>query len=237
VLKVEQLEVHYGRVRAVRDLSLDVRAGEIVALLGPNGAGKTTTLTAIAGQHKKASGLIEFEGEQLLGLGPERISRAGISLVPEGRRIFSTLTVRENLLIGASARRDRSEIEADVERELDRFPVLRTYLGTVAGKLSGGEQQQLAISRALVARPRLLLLDEPSLGLSPLLVDLVFDTIEELRAAGLTILLVEQNASRALEVADRCFVLRSGQLVTSAARGEIQADELADIYLGARERP
>ena len=237
LLRVEGLDVHYGRVQAVRSLSLDVRPGEIVALLGPNGAGKTTTLTAIAGQHRKASGVIELAGERILGLGPQPIAQRGISLVPEGRRIFATLTVRENLRIGASARKDRASIEADIERELERFPVLRTYLNSEAGKLSGGEQQQLAISRALVGRPRLLLLDEPSLGLAPVLVDLVFDTIEQLRAAGLTILVVEQNASRALEVADRCYVMRTGQLVESASRGEIRAEDLADIYLGGHDRP
>lgn len=236
MLRVERLDVHYGRVRALRQLSLDVQAGEVVALLGPNGAGKTTTLTAVAGQRKTVSGVIEFESESILGMGPERIARSGIAMVPEGRRIFSTLTVRENLLIGATGRANRSDVEADMERELERFPILRTYLGTVAGKLSGGEQQQLAISRALVSRPRLLLLDEPSLGLSPVLVDLIFDTIVDLRKEGVTILVVEQNAVRALEVADRCFVLRSGQMVKNAARGELQSEDLADIYLGANER-
>ncbi len=234
MLRVESLDVRYGRVQAVRSLCLEVRAGEVVALLGPNGAGKTTTLTAIAGQHRKAGGVVELEGEGILGLGPQPIARRGISLVPEGRRIFTTLTVGENLRIGASARRDRASVEADIERELERFPVLRTYLHSEAGKMSGGEQQQLAISRALVSRPRLLLLDEPSLGLAPVLVDLVFDTIEQLRADGLTILLVEQNASRALDVADRCYVMRSGELVVSASQGEIRAEDLADIYLGGR---
>ena len=236
LLEVEGLDVHYGRVQAVRALSLEVRPGEIVTLLGPNGAGKTTTLTAIAGQHRKASGRIELDGRPILGLGPQPIASRGISLVPEGRRIFATLTVRENLLIGASSRKDRGGVNADIERELERFPVLRTYLDSEAGKLSGGEQQQLAISRALVGRPRLLLLDEPSLGLAPVLVDLVFDTIERLRADGLTILLVEQNASRALEVADRCYVMRSGELVLTAARGEVRAEDLAEVYLGGRDR-
>jgi branched-chain amino acid transport system ATP-binding protein len=235
VLRVEGLGVRYGRIRAVRDVSLEVSPGEIVGLLGPNGAGKSSTLGAISGRLPVADGRVLLDGEQLVGRPPEEIVRRGISLVPEGRHVFATLTVAENLAIGATTRTDRARVAEDVESQLERFSVLRRYYRSNAGKLSGGEQQQLVIARALLSRPRLLLLDEPSLGLSPLLVDLVFETIEQLRAEGLTILLVEQNASRTVEVADRCYVLRGGELVAHAARGELSPDELGDIYLGARE--
>jgi branched-chain amino acid transport system ATP-binding protein len=235
VLRVEGLGVRYGRIRAVRDVSLEVSPGEIVGLLGPNGAGKSSTLGAISGRLPVADGRVLLDGEQLDGRPPEEIVRRGISLVPEGRHVFATLTVAENLAIGATTRTDRARVAEDVESQLERFSVLRRYYRSNAGKLSGGEQQQLVIARALLSRPRLLLLDEPSLGLSPLLVDLVFETIEQLRAEGLTILLVEQNASRTVEVADRCYVLRGGELVAHAARGELSPDELGDIYLGARE--
>jgi branched-chain amino acid transport system ATP-binding protein len=235
VLRVDGLSVHYGRIRAVRDLSLRVGAGEVVGLLGPNGAGKSSTLAAIAGALVPAAGRIELADEDVTGQPAERMVRRGLALVPEGRRIFATLTVAENLALGATVRRDRAAVQSDVDDQLERFPVLRRYYRTAAGKLSGGEQQQLAIARALLGRPRLLLLDEPSLGLAPVLVDLVFDTIERLRADGLTILLVEQNASRAVAVADRCYVLRSGRLVAEAARGELHPDELGALYLGERE--
>jgi branched-chain amino acid transport system ATP-binding protein len=219
----------------VRAVSLEVSTGEIVGLLGPNGAGKSSTLGAVSGRLPVAEGRVLLDGEQLDGRPPEEIVRRGISLVPEGRHVFATLTVAENLAIGATTRTDRAGVAEDVERQLERFSVLRRYYRSNAGKLSGGEQQQLAIARALLSRPRLLLLDEPSLGLSPLLVDLVFETIEQLRAEGITILLVEQNASRTVEVADRCYVLRGGELVAHARRGELSPDELGDIYLGARE--
>ncbi|MGY1807725.1 ABC transporter ATP-binding protein [Blastococcus sp. SYSU D00669] len=234
MLRVEGLAVTYGRIRAVRDVSLEVRAGEVVGLLGPNGAGKTTTMAAIAGRKAPAAGVLTLDGDPLGGR-PEQIVRRGVALVPEGRHIFGTLTVAENLAVGATSRGDRDAVAADVERGLDRFPVLRRYYRAQAGKLSGGEQQQLAIARALVSRPRLLLLDEPSLGLSPQLVDLVFDTIEQLRADGLTVLLVEQNANRTLEIADRCYVMRGGVVAAHAPRGQLQADQLADIYLGVGE--
>jgi branched-chain amino acid transport system ATP-binding protein len=236
VLRVDRLSVHYGRIRAVRDLSLTVAEGELVGLLGPNGAGKSSTLAAIAGALAPAAGTVTLAGADVTGQPAERMVRRGVALVPEGRRIFATLTVAENLALGATVRRgDTARVRADVEEQLERFPVLRRYAGTAAGKLSGGEQQQLAIARALLARPRLLLMDEPSLGLAPVLVDVVFDTIERLRADGLTILLVEQNAARAVAVADRCYVLRSGRLVAEAARGELHPDELGALYLGQRE--
>ncbi len=235
MLRVENLSVDYGRIRAVRDVSLHVGKGEIVGVLGPNGAGKTTTLAAIAGGLPASAGRITLEDELLSGVAPEHIVRRGVALVPEGRHIFATLTVAENLAIGATSRSKGADVEADIERELERFPVLRRYYRSNAGKLSGGEQQQLAIARALVSSPRMLLLDEPSLGLSPVLVDVIFDTIEELRRSGLTILLVEQNAARAVEIADRCYVLRNGSVVAEAARGELHPNELGAIYLGHQE--
>lgn len=235
MLTVADLSVHYGRIRAVRGVSLRVDEGEIVGLLGPNGAGKTSTLAAVAGALRPAGGAVTFGGEVVTGQPAERMVRRGLTMVPEGRRIFATLTVAENLSIGATARRDRAAVAADVEEQLVRFPVLRRYFRSPAGRLSGGEQQQLAIARALLARPRLLLLDEPSLGLAPQLVDLVFDTIAALRADGLTVLLVEQNASRAVELADRCYVLRGGAVVAAAGRGELHPDRLGALYLGERE--
>jgi branched-chain amino acid transport system ATP-binding protein len=235
MLTVDDLSVHYGRIRAVRGVSLRVDAGEIVGLLGPNGAGKTSTLAAVAGALRPAGGTVTFDDAAVTGQPAERMVRRGVTMVPEGRRVFATLTVAENLSVGATARRDRAAVAADVEEQLVRFPVLRRYYRSPAGRLSGGEQQQLAIARALLSRPRLLLLDEPSLGLAPQLVDLVFDTIAALREEGLTVLLVEQNASRAVELADRCYVLRGGAIVAAAARGELHPDRLGALYLGERE--
>jgi branched-chain amino acid transport system ATP-binding protein len=235
MLRVEHLGVDYGRIRAVRDVSLHVEVGEIVGLLGPNGAGKTTTLASIAGALTPSSGTITLEGQALSGCAPEDIVRRGVALVPEGRHIFATLTVAENLNIGATTRAKDPGLADDIDRELARFPVLKRYYRSNAGKLSGGEQQQLAIARALLSKPRLLLLDEPSLGLSPVLVDTIFDTIIELRDSGITVLLVEQNAARTVEIADRCYVLRNGGVVAEAGRGELHPDELGAIYLGAKE--
>jgi len=214
---------------------LRVAPGEIVGLLGPNGAGKTTTLAAVAGAHRPAAGRVTLAGADVTGQPAERMVRHGVTMVPEGRRIFATLTVAENLAIGATVRRDRAGAAADVEEQLARFPVLRRYYRSPAGLLSGGEQQQLAIARALLSRPRLLLLDEPSLGLAPQLVDLVFETVARLRDEGLTVLLVEQNASRAVDLADRCYVMRGGEVVARAGRGELHPDRLGALYLGDRE--
>jgi branched-chain amino acid transport system ATP-binding protein len=233
VLKIEHLHVHYGRIAAVRGISLHVEEGEIVTLVGPNGAGKSTTLLAIVGMARPTSGRITFGSDSLVGEPPENIVRRGISLVPEGRRIHATLTVEENLRLGATVRNDRAAVRADLDDVLDRFPILGTYLHNPAGKLSGGEQQQLAIARALLSRPRLLLLDEPSLGLAPLLVDLVFDSLERLRTEGMTILLVEQNAMRAVELADRAYVLRTGRIELEGARDELlERADFEAAYLG-----
>jgi branched-chain amino acid transport system ATP-binding protein len=210
MLKITDLSVSYGRVRAVQDLTLEVKEGELVGLVGHNGAGKTTTLLTITGSIKPAGGKISFRGSDLVGRSPDAVLRAGVALVPEGRRIFGRLTVGENLRIGASTRRDRKRVDEDIAKLVDRFPVLERDWAKSGAKLSGGEQQQLAIARALLSRPRLLLLDEPTLGLAPLMVDRVFEILEELRSDGVTMLLVEQNAARTVEIADHTYVMRSG---------------------------
>jgi branched-chain amino acid transport system ATP-binding protein len=210
MLQITDLCVNYGRVRAVQNLSLEVAEGELVGLVGHNGAGKTTTLLTITGSLKPASGQILLGGRNLVGRSPDAVLRAGIALVPEGRRIFGRLTVGENLKIGASTRRDRRQVDADIADLLERFPVLERDWAKSGAKLSGGEQQQLAIARALLSRPRVLLLDEPTLGLAPLMVDSVFEILQELRTDGVTILLVEQNAARTVEIADHTYVMRSG---------------------------
>jgi branched-chain amino acid transport system ATP-binding protein len=233
MLRVEDVVVHYARVPAVRRVSLEVNAGEVVGLIGPNGAGKSTTLSAITGLVQPSSGSITFDGRSLLGLQPERIVREGIALVPEGRHIFGSLTVEENLVLGALARRDKAGAEEALTEVLERFPILKTYFKAPAGKLSGGEQQQLAIGRALLSKPRLLLLDEPSLGLAPLVVDQVFDVLDLLRGQGMTILLVEQNAARTLDFADRSYVLRTGEIALAGTREELrETGGLMDAYLG-----
>jgi branched-chain amino acid transport system ATP-binding protein len=210
VLKITDLSVHYGRVRAVQHLSLEVNQGELVGLVGHNGAGKTTTLMTIAGVLKPAGGDIQFEGRSLAGESPDGILRRGISLVPEGRRIFGRLSVGENLRIGATSRKSRETTDEAIKRMTERFPVLERDWSKSGAKLSGGEQQQLAIARALLSEPKLLLLDEPTLGLAPLMVDLVFEILQKLREDGVTMLLVEQNAARTIEIADRTYVMRAG---------------------------
>jgi branched-chain amino acid transport system ATP-binding protein len=233
MLRVDQLGVRYGRIAAVHSISFEVNAGEIVSIVGPNGAGKSTTLAAVTGTVTPFNGTIEFLDRSLIGLAPERIVRHGIALVPEGRQIFSSLSVAENLQLGTTTRKDRGEAREDLEVVLERFPILRTYYRASAAKLSGGEQQQLAIARALLARPKLLLLDEPSLGLAPIMIDRVFETLEELRRTGMTILLVEQNATRAVALADRTYVLRTGRVAFSGDRAELlQKTDFAAAYLG-----
>jgi branched-chain amino acid transport system ATP-binding protein len=233
VLTIEDLHVSYRRVPALKGVSLEVRQGEIVGLVGPNGAGKSTTLSAVFGLVQPASGRIVLEGRSLVGLAPERIVRHGLALVPEGRHIFNTLTVAENLEMGATGRTSRSDLQRDLARIHERFPVLERYRSAPAGRLSGGEQQQLAIARALLSRPRLLLLDEPSLGLAPVVIDLVFDVLAELREEGVTILLVEQNAARAIELADRSYVLRTGEIALSGDRGTLLREaNFEATYLG-----
>jgi branched-chain amino acid transport system ATP-binding protein len=234
MLEIDALTLHYGRIVALEDVSLTVRAGEAVAVLGPNGARKSTLLMTIAGALPVTSGRIEFEGCSILSQRPDRIVRLGISLVPEGRRIFGKLTVHENLLLGATVQPRGAVLRKELERVLELFPALGELRTATASNLSGGEQQQLAIARALLARPKLLLLDEPSLGLAPIVTDRVFDALETLRADGMTLLLVEQNAHRAIEIADRVYVLRNGRVQFSGTRDAVLADDRFEAaYLGA----
>jgi branched-chain amino acid transport system ATP-binding protein len=212
MLAVDDLQVRYGAVAAVRGLSLEVSEGEIVGLIGPNGAGKSTTLHAIMGALPVAGGDVRLAGSSLRGRSPEDIARSGIALVPEGRRIYGDLTVDENLRLGLAARRDGSSPSADLDTVDELFPVVREFRRRPAGALSGGQQQQLAIARALVAGPRLLLLDEPSLGLAPRIVDVVFDALAEIRRRGVTVLLVEQRAQRTVAFADRTYLVANGEL-------------------------
>jgi branched-chain amino acid transport system ATP-binding protein len=233
MLHVSALKAQYGRVPALHDVSIDVNQGEIVGVVGPNGAGKTTLLKCITGILKPAGGEIEFRDRSILDLPPETIVRSGISLVPEGRRIFAGMTVGENLRLAATPLRDRRRMTEAIDRELERFPILGEYYDTPASRLSGGEQQQLAIARALLPKPSLLLLDEPSLGLSPLMVDLVFEALESFRVEGMTVLLVELNAARAVELADRSYVLRAGLVTLSGSRDELlHTADFASVYLG-----
>jgi len=233
MLRIDDLRVTYGRVPALHGISLHVDEGETVAIVGPNGAGKTTTLAAVFGLVEIESGSLEFEGESLVGARPEQILRRGLALVPEGRHIFGSLTVAENLELGTTARRDRSAAAEDIARMLERFPMLERYYRTSAGNLSGGEQQQLAIARALLSRPRLLLLDEPSLGLAPGIIDVLFETLEELRRERVTILLVEQAAARAVEFADRSYILRTGRVAHAGTRDELlRMEDFETAYLG-----
>jgi branched-chain amino acid transport system ATP-binding protein len=234
MLQLTEVTVHYGRIAAVNKLSLEVKQGELVGVVGHNGAGKSTTLWTITGVLKPSAGQIVFQGEQIGGKSPEEILRRGIALVPENRRIFGRLTVGENLKISTSARTDRRAAAVDIKRMCERFEVLGRYYDRSGSKLSGGEQQQLAIARALLARPKLLLLDEPTLGLAPLIVDQVFEILLELKEEGSTILLVEQNAARTIEVADHTYVLRSGGRVAFHGTAEelAQVGDFETAYIG-----
>jgi branched-chain amino acid transport system ATP-binding protein len=233
MLRLENLVLRYGTAVAVQDLSLTVEEGELVGLVGPNGAGKSSTLSAVMGFQRPAGGRIMFCGQDIGGTAPEKVARLGVALVPEGRELFASMSVADNLRLGATVRLDRGQIDADIESMLERFPSLRKRFTRAAGGLSGGEQQQLAIARALLSRPRLLVLDEPSLGLAPLMVDVIFDLMSELKQEGMTILLVEQNALRTVELADRSYVLRGGRVALSGTREELAArSDLASHYLG-----
>jgi len=232
MLSVTDLKVSYRGIAAVRGVSLTVSPGEVVAVVGANGAGKSSTLAAIAGLVKPESGQVELAGTAITGRTPEWIARHGIALVPEGRGIFSSLTVRENLHLGTIARNGRASAADALDRILAQFPILAQYIQTPAGRLSGGEQQQLAIARALLSSPRFLLLDEPSLGLAPKMVDLVFSVVDGLRSEGVGIVLVEQNATRAVALADRSLVLRRGEVVLSGSREELAGDHnFSEFYL------
>ncbi len=233
LLDVRDLHVYYGNIHALKGVSLRVDAGEIVALLGANGAGKSTTLNTISGLLRPRSGSVVFEDEDLTRIPPHRIVERGVVQVPEGRRVFGQLTVLENLEMGAFTRQDPTGIREDLERVFALFPRLKERSGQVAGTLSGGEQQMLAIGRALMARPRVLLMDEPSMGLAPLLVEQIFDAIQEINRQGTTILLVEQNAYMALQVAHRGYVLQTGSVVLAGPAQELQENpEVKRAYLG-----
>jgi branched-chain amino acid transport system ATP-binding protein len=233
LLSIRDLVVHYGVIRALSGISLEVPEGRIVALIGANGAGKSTTLRAISGLLRPTSGAIEFQGRSIVGLPSHQIVALGVAQAPEGRGIFLNLTVRENLELGAYLRRDRAGIEADRERAYALFPILKERSGQVSGTLSGGEQQMLAVARALMSRPRLLLLDEPSLGLAPQFVDRIFQVIQEINEAGVSLLLVEQNANMALQVSHHAYVLETGAIVMQGSGRELLASpDVRKAYLG-----
>lgn len=233
MLKIRDLNVHYGGIHALKGVSLDVPEGAIVTLIGANGAGKTTTLRAITGLAKATSGSIELDGCDITGTSPHEIVRLGVSMAAEGRRIFHNLTVRENLMMGAYQRHDMTEIRKDIEWVTTLFPRLKERFGQKGGTLSGGEQQMLAVGRALMSRPKLLCLDEPSLGLAPMLVHEVFRVLSRIHEEGCTILLVEQNAKAALKIADYGYVLRGGTITMHGDGNELLADEsVRRAYLG-----
>jgi branched-chain amino acid transport system ATP-binding protein len=232
MLSVDRLSVRYGAIHAIQEASIRVEAGELVALLGPNGAGKTSLISGIAGL-VAANGSVRFQSRELRNLAPEDRVRAGVSMTPEGRHVFANLTVGENLRLGAAIRRDRSEVAADFEKYLDLFPILRERLNQLAGTLSGGEQQMLAIARSLMSRPKLLMLDEPSLGLAPRIVAQMFDYIQRLKVDGLTLLVVEQNVVQALKFADRAYIISAGAIRHEGPAEDLRADRrLIDFYLG-----
>jgi branched-chain amino acid transport system ATP-binding protein len=233
LLEIENMHSYYGHIHALRGVSLTVDKGEVVTLIGSNGAGKTTTLRSIHGLLPPREGRIVFAGKEIQGTPAHELIGKGIAQSPEGRRIFSRMTVLENLEMGAYHRNDRSEIELDMGRVFDLFPRLKERTRQEAGTMSGGEQQMLAIGRALMSRPKLLLLDEPSMGLAPVLVERIFEVIREINEQGTTILLVEQNANVALEIASRGYVLETGEIVTSASAAELREDPtVREAYLG-----
>nr|WP_325205075.1 ABC transporter ATP-binding protein [uncultured Oscillibacter sp.] len=233
MLKIENLHVSYGGIQALRGISLEVPDGKIVTLIGANGAGKSTTLRTITGLVKASSGSIQWNGEELLGRSIDKIVGSGIAMSPEGRRVFADMSVLENLRIGAYLRKDKEEIEKDVQWVYSLFPRLEERSWQLAGTLSGGEQQMLAVGRALMSRPKLMMLDEPSLGLAPLVVQDIFSIISEINKQGVTVLLIEQNANMALKIADLAYVLETGNITMSGTGAELLADEkVREAYLG-----
>lgn len=232
MLKIENLSVHYGMIQAVRDVSFEVNQGEIVSLIGANGAGKTTILRTISGLNQPSKGTITFEGVPIQKKAPRKIVAQGISQVPEGRHVFSGLTVLENLEMGAYLRKDDA-IKKDYEHVYEKFPILKERLNQDASTLSGGEQQMLAMGRALMSKPRLLLLDEPSMGLAPIFIQEIFNIIQEIQKQGTTVLLIEQNAKMALSISDRGYVLETGKVVLSGTGQELlESEEVKKAYLG-----
>ena len=233
MLKIDNIDVFYGAIHALKGISLEVKEGEIVTLIGANGAGKSTTLRTISGLLKPKNGSIQYEGKDIAGLAAQNIVALGLSQVPEGRRIFANMTVMENLELGAYLRKDKANLPADYKSVFTKFPRLEERKVQLAGTLSGGEQQMLAMGRALMSRPRLLLLDEPSMGLAPLLVKEIFTIIQEINQSGTTILLVEQNAHMALSIAHRAYVLETGRITLSGPAKELAAsEEVRKAYLG-----
>jgi len=233
LLEVKDLQVYYGVIQALKGINFEVNEGEIVTLIGANGAGKTTTMQSIIGLIPSRSGSVLFDGQDITKMPCHKIVHLGMAQVPEGRRIFQELTVYENLLMGVFSQKDKSVIKADIEGIYERFPRLSERRNQIAGTLSGGEQQMLAMGRAMMSHPKLLLLDEPSMGLSPLLVDQVFEIIKDFRNSGTTVLLVEQNAGKSLAISDRAYVLELGQIVLSGTGAELAAsDEVKKAYLG-----
>ena len=234
LLQVDELDVRYGAVKAVRGLGFSMEPGEAVGLFGPNGAGKSTTLLAIMGAVRPRSGDIRFGGRSLVGMPIESIARLGIALVPEGRRIFAEFTVEENLRLGSLGRRSAEGLQDDLTWVYSLFPIMHDFGGRPAGQLSGGQQQQLAIARALVARPEILLLDEPTLGLAPTVVDSLFDALDEIRKTGVTILIVEQRVQLAFDFADRSLVMRNGEIaLTMSGNDQLDIDQVTAAYFGS----
>jgi branched-chain amino acid transport system ATP-binding protein len=232
MLELRDVRVSYGGIEVVHGVDLSVGRGEVVGMIGPNGAGKSSILRSICGLLRPSSGRVAFEDRVLTGMAPEQIARLGLALVPEGRHIFKTLTVAENLRLGVRQETGAGEL---MERTLARFPILRERAGQRADRLSGGEQQQLAIARALLGRPKLLVLDEPSLGLAPKMIDVIYELLGELREEGVTMLLVEQNAARTIDFCDRCLVLSTGRVRAQGSRGELQRDhDVLRAYLGGQ---
>lgn len=233
MLKVQKLSVSYGAINALREISFNVERGEIISLIGSNGAGKTTTLHAVSNIIKKRGGKIEFEGEDITNLAPDQIVRRRLIQVPEGRRIFLNLSVRDNLEMGAFTRNDKAGIKADMEKVFELFPRLKERITQISGTLSGGELQMLAMGRGLMAQPKLLLLDEPSMGLAPILVDEIFEIIQKINKTGTTILLVEQNAFKALSISNRAYVLETGSITKDGDAKELAKDPaVKEAYLG-----
>ena len=234
MLKIDDLKVRYGGIEAVKGISFEVPEGTIVTLIGANGAGKSTTLRTIAGLVKPASGRIHLQAEDITGMSPDKIVTRGITLVPEGRRVFPDLTVLENLKVGAYLRRNKDEIEHDLQWVYDLFPRLKERSWQAAGTLSGGEQQMLAVGRALMSRPKLIMMDEPSLGLAPIIVKGIFDIIKEINRMGVTVLLIEQNANMALKIADVGYVLETGRItLTGSGQELLRNEDVKKAYLGS----
>ncbi len=233
MLKIKNLDVKYGEIHALKDVSINVKPGEIVTLVGANGAGKSTLLKTISGLLKPVNGSIELKGNSLVGETPDKIVKKGIIHVPEGRRIFSGMSVEENLILGAFTRKDKSNLNKEIEAIYERFSILKKRKHQNAHTLSGGEQQMLAISRALLSKPEVLLLDEPSMGLAPLIVKQIFDIIQEINNEGMTILLVEQNAHKALQIADYAYIIEGGKIQLEGPAAEVrESDRVKEIYLG-----